>query len=231
MRREGDNDFSKPWFLLCEGQADKRFLDSLLQQRGLEGEFRIEHPQREEDGAGGRGKFGAKLNGLLANESFLQSVKGILVVSDNDDDPNASFADVQQQLRQVEGIEVPHAPRVVVRNRGLPAVSVLMIPFDGSPGNLESVCLPSAYEKWANHSLQQKVDAFVSDLPVASWSGNKQAKARMHTIIAATCEPKPDASFSLYWTVKEDFRIPVSHASFDGIAEFIADFPRLVLSP
>jgi hypothetical protein len=93
MRRAAPTEYARPWLILCEGESDKRFLQGLIDVRGLPQEFQVEHPGIEGD-SGGRSKFGAFLRGISTSESFIENVRAVLVVSDNDDVPADSFREV-----------------------------------------------------------------------------------------------------------------------------------------
>src|SRR5437588_9992201 len=112
MRRVPPDEFDRPWLVLCEGEGDRCCLLALLKHLGIEGNFQVEH-SGEEGGTGGRSKFGKRLQTLFdSSQSFVDNVKAVLVVSDNDENPIDSFNQVKQQLRMA-GFPVPTAERAV----------------------------------------------------------------------------------------------------------------------
>lgn len=217
--------FDKPYVLLCEGVGDERFYRRLFEKRQIGADFYIRVPYKEGVYGGGITNFGSDLDIIAVNQSFLDNVKAVLLVADNDSDMAASFAAVQAELRKTDGFGVPSTERAVAKSKnGLPPIVVLMIPM-GRTGNLESLCLGAAYSKFG---LQQPLDVFVSATPAQGWSIGKQAKMRIQTILAATNNKQPDAGFAGHWNSAEKFRIPLDHACFDELATFLADFPALV---
>jgi hypothetical protein len=217
--------FDKPYVLLCEGVGDERFYRRLFERRQIGSDFYIRAPYREGVYGGGITNFGSDLNIIAVNQSFMDNVKAVLVVSDNDTDMAASLAAVQTELRKADGFGVPGSERTVAKSKnGLPPVVILMIPM-GRTGNLESLCLGAAYSKFG---LQQPLDSFVSATPAQGWSIGKQAKMRMQTILSATNDKQPDAGFAGHWNSPEKFRVPLDHQCFDELVTFLTDFPTLL---
>lgn len=225
MRRTPANTFEWPWLLLCEGESDKRFLDRLIESRGIASEFYVQFPDRHGGNQAGRSLFGRYLNTVATtSESFMQNVRAVLVVSDNDDDPDKSLAEVQQQLRDAGGFGVPDDEKIVANAAGFPDTVILMIPF-GERGNLETLCLSAAYAKWA---LEPQLDAFIAGTPAHEWAFGKQSKSRIQVTLAVTCETKPDTSFANHWLEREEFRIPLDHECFNDLVSFLSDFGTLL---
>ena len=165
MRRVSANTFDRPWLLLCEGESDKRFLDRLLEARAIGSNFFVQFPDRHESQQAGRSLFGHYLNTIATtSESFHQNVRAVLIISDNDDNPGNSFAEVQTQLLAAGGFGVPDADQAVAKADGFPDTVILMIPF-GERGNLETLCLPAAYHKWP---FRGHLDTFVASTPAES---------------------------------------------------------------
>jgi hypothetical protein len=216
-------EFDKPYLLLCEGVGDKLFFDRLIENRNIERCFSTHYPARH---GHGRSAFGSFLLSASINESFISTVKAILIVSDNDDNQVKSFTEVQEEVKKTE-LPVPQAVQLVATSKEYPRVVVLMIPI-GDVGNLESLCLQSAHSKWG---LETELDQFMQSTPAARWALGKQAKMKMQTILAATNSQQPDTGFAAHWKQPETFRVPLSHACFDGIAIFLQGFPALVSDP
>jgi hypothetical protein len=155
---------------------------------------------------------------------FITNVKAVLVISDNDSDPNESFKQVREQLAKAKGFPIPQAEQTPARAAGKPIVVVLMIPI-GTEGNLESLCLHSAYEKW---KLKPQLDEFVARTPANDWSVGKQAKMRIQTILASTNKKRPDSGFAGHFSSSEEFRIPLDHDCFKPLLEFFKNFGDLI---
>lgn len=213
--------YERPWLLLCEGMGDKRFFESLFKAKGIGADFHIRFPHRDGKYNGGRGNFGSDLLAISMDETFITNVKAILVVSDNDTE--ASLAEVQHELKKAS-LPVPDAAGKVAAQKDRPKVVVLMVPSDAQ-GNLESLCLTSAYDKWP---LKDQLDKFVAECPSKDWSVGKQSKMRMQTILAATNDSQPDCGFGAHWNQKEKYRIPLNHESFNNLTDFLTNFAATV---
>jgi hypothetical protein len=215
--------FEKPWLLVCEGAGDKAFFRALINHLGLT-DFQVVFPKREADGTGGWTKFGKFLDEIRDIESF-KKIRAVLLVADNDEDQTARFAQIQNQLRRAGGYGIPDRPQVVARVEGFPSLAVLMIPVDGSPGNLEHCLLEAAYSKW---NLQQHLDQYINNTPANAWPVNKQDKARIQCVIATTCRQNPNTPLSFLWDRPDEYRIPVDHPCFQRLADFLRGFGALL---
>ncbi len=226
MRRLPRGIFHRPLVLLCEGESDKRFFDQLISERNISQNFYVQFPSQDESGTGGRSKFGTWLSEMRRiSETFNSNVKGILVVSDNDEDPETSFKEVQREIAKAQGLLVPNKDQAIVIGQESPAIAILMIPIAGC-GNLETLCLPAVDDKW---HLTEALNTFVAASPATQWNLSKQSKMRLQTTLSATCKPKPDTTFAQHWEHKADYRIPLDHTCFDSVAQFLKKFDTLVL--
>jgi hypothetical protein len=213
--------FDKPWLLLCEGVGDERFFNRILKQEGLQDVFSVHRPSWE---SGGRSQFGKFLRDNSTNEDFISNVRAILIVSDNDIQPDKSFKEVQEELAKAKDFPIPDEEGKPARKAGNVTVVILMIPV-GKLGNLESICLESAYKKW---DFKEHLDVFVTKTPAKDWDVGKQAKMRIHTILASTNYKDPDFGFARHWTADEKSVIPTDHDCFKEIVDFIKGFGELV---
>jgi hypothetical protein len=210
---------ARPWLILCEGESDKRFLDNLIVARGIPNSFQIRFPDRGRVGCGGRSEFGPWLALVReTSELFNKNIRSVLIVSDNDQDPVASLEAVKASLAKAVGFPVPDTERVIAKADTYPDIVVLMLPH-GEPGTLETLCLRAAYDKWA--ATKAPLDAFVGGTAAKGWHIGKQSKMRLQSLIAATCEARPDAGFAGLWRENEKFHIPLKSAAFDDISDFL----------
>lgn len=216
----------RPWIILTEGESDKRFFDQIVRVRHIPNEFQVRFPDRAgERAGGGRSKFGPWLDVARETEPFIKgTIRGVLIVSDNDDVPQASFEEVQASLRSVERIPIPDAERVVARIEGFPPLVILMLPT-GIPGTLETLCLQAAYHKWP---IKDHLDKFTEQTNAHGWSVSMQSKMRLQTVIASTCEDRPDAGFSGHWRELEEFHVPLDHETFNELEAFLRGFGALI---
>src|SRR5713101_7357263 len=89
----------RPFVLLCEGDSDKRFFDRLIAKRGIENSFQVRFPHRGNDKRAGRSRFGTWIDLAVQSEDFIRNIRAVLVVSDNDDDPQSSLREVQMAMK------------------------------------------------------------------------------------------------------------------------------------
>jgi hypothetical protein len=210
----------RPFVLLCEGLGDH------FEARNIGSDFSVRVPFIAGQYAGGRSQFGRYLSSISVDEAFVENVKVVLIVSDNDTDPAVSFAEVQEEIRSSKTFPAPTAELAIARSKDGPAVVVLMLPMGDGPGNLESLCYEAAMTKWP--LLIPHLDEFVGNCPPAAWSLGKQAKMRMQTILASTNDQQPDTGFAGHWNQPAQFRVPLDHACFDELTEFLRNFSEFV---
>jgi hypothetical protein len=214
---------SKPRILICEGAADKAFFEHLLSQRNLP-QFDVFHPFELDGVASGNTGFRDFLRGL----SLLlpsANASGILLVSDNDLDPDGSFQKVRTQIQEADGFGVPATPLEVARSANYPPVVVMMLPRAGVPGALETLCLDAIYA--ARPELKDCVDEYCDCTGTSGWNQIKQSKMRLESLMAAICQSRPATALKLAWSQKETI-IPLDRDVFDPIAEFLREFDTYV---
>src|SRR3990167_1593071 len=209
-----------PYLILCEGGNDYAFFKALLRIRNIP-DFQIAFPEYPDQHSDGRNGIGTLLGGLIVKDGF-SNLQGIIVTSDNDDDQNASFRLIQDQIRQAGKYNVPARPFEVTKIKDLPSLIVLMLPWNDEPGNLETLCLRSACDKWPQLAACLEVYCQCSDVP--TWTLTKQSKMRLRCLITATCKQDPNTSLSHIWERQEQFHIPLDHQCFDNIAKFLKNF-------
>jgi len=151
-----------------------------------------------------------------------RSLRDILIVADNDEDPNGRFREVCDHIVRIFGQGVgPTAPQQ--KTKTTPAVTVLMIPWTNERGHLEQLCCKSA--KNAAKGVGSIVDNFFALLGSGAWNQSRYGKAWLRVNLAVRCVQDP---FIHLGTVFDEPRyhslIPVDHSSFDRIANFLATF-------
>jgi hypothetical protein len=224
MSRAGAFD-SRPYLILCEGETDKRFIDQLITARDITKDFQVRFPSRGTDNSGGRSKFGSWLD--LAKEiPGWENIKGILIVSDNDDDVAGSFQEVRASLADAPGFPIPDAEREVATVVGFPPLVVYMLPT-GTIGSLETLCLDAAYRKWPE--IKTPLDHYVNAMNINAWPLiNRRSKMKLQTVIATTCLPRPDAGFSGHWREDDQYHLPLQDFAFDDLEFFLEGFRQLI---
>ncbi|MGO9119718.1 MAG: DUF3226 domain-containing protein [Desulfomonilaceae bacterium] len=206
--------------ILCEGSGDKSLFEELIAVRKLP-DFYVTHPVQEIH-PGGREGFEKRLRSLKLQPGF-DAVTGIIVVSDNNSNPSASFDAVRKHIHDAE-CDSPNHPYVV--KAGTPAVAVVMLPNDGVKGQLETLCLEAVKTAWPHEF--QCAEKFGECMGIAPWSQSKQEKARLRALISHICKKDPNSSLTHLWGENRELVVPVDHKCFNHLADFLSRFDRLV---
>lgn len=205
--------------LLCEGPDDRAFFALFIQARGLP-HFRVRHNGTPDDPKGGNTKF---VSGLRAYYEFEGSRRfdKVLIVSDNDDEPDESFARVRDQIQTYFGF-APQAPNDSVN--GPPFLKILMLPADGDSGNLETLCTDAA--RRADMEKAGHVDTFAALVRTERWdSACHKGEMWLRSNLAARCERDPFVTLRNVFTVpRNQFLIPLNDACFNAISEVLNGF-------
>ncbi|HXN54007.1 MAG TPA: DUF3226 domain-containing protein [Candidatus Acidoferrum sp.] len=214
---------SQPRILICEGSSDVSFFSHLIKKRNLP-EFDIFQPNVAEGVPSGKGGYKGFLEGL---STILPSkaVKGILIVGDNDLNPANSFQNIQDQITAAGGYGVPAEPLQLARSNTLPPVVVMMLPWAGVEGVLESLCL-EALLGYRPH-LKECVDHFSECTQTMEWEPTIRAKMQLHALVSALCKSEPATALTHVWSKKETI-VPLDQPAFDQLANFLSRFDEFV---
>jgi len=218
-------EFNKPWLIACEGPGDKNILDRLVGRAGLGDHFDVRFPGRELGCGSGRGAIPVWLDlSYSTSPTFRENVKAILVIADNDDDPQKSFDELIAGFRKSKDLKlgIPTVAKEVAKAAGFPTFVILMVP-DGREGAIESLCLEALFSK---HAIQNEVESYVAATPATGWGPTKQSKARLQAAFAGTFESRPEVGLANMHA--DDHPLPVNHASFNEIVEFLLKFATLI---
>ncbi|MCA1635306.1 MAG: hypothetical protein LC802_16850 [Acidobacteria bacterium] len=174
-------EYTKERLILCEGSSDKTFFTELIRARELP-DYQVQFPHGANETTGGVSKFRRFLEAAALNEDFINTVRGILVVADNDDNPGGQFYQVTTQILDA-GYGVPSGELQFARSRPpLPPVAVMMLPLGRGRGNLESVVKLAALAKWP--TLATPLEDFFNSTPASGWTQGKQDKMRIQCILS-----------------------------------------------
>jgi hypothetical protein len=202
--------------VLGEGDRDCSFLKALCQVRGIEG--------LEFDHVRGNPKFGDHLAALTAQSDFSKR-KAILLVSDNDESANKSFAFIKTQLND-SGFPSPTRPLEIAKKLNLPALGVLMLPYpdvDGSSnGCLETLLIPAME---AAHAIEAAcVNQLMLCASVATWpKKSSRDKLKVRCLISTFWKDDPMHGLNYCFSPLKGI-IPLDHSIFDGVAEVLRHF-------
>jgi hypothetical protein len=211
------NDKSRfPRLLVCEGPEDKLFFHRLIQVRNL--------PQFHILASGGKSNFSQEIRRFqLERPRTYQALKDILIVADNDEEPETSFKNVCSHIDRLFGNgTAPRSPQE--RTKTKPSVTVFMIPWTNQKGHLEKLCLRSA--NTADGTIGNNVTTFMALIGADRWNNESRfAKAWLRTNLAARCETDPFVALGhVFSDPKYQGLIPVSDSSFKQIHDFLTGF-------
>ncbi len=146
-----------PRLLICEGYEDKQFFKSLVQDRPFP-EFKVIDTSAPSDRSGGISKFKRALNGFkLSHTIRFSSLRHLVIVADNDEDPDGNFRAVKQQVEAVFPGRSPQAPWTKTGNN--PTISILMVP----------IILNNGVITMKNGTVLNSVSQFVSGKLYDAW--------------------------------------------------------------
>jgi hypothetical protein len=163
--------------ILCEGVEDKSFLRALCITNGA--------PYYWIEEADGRDKFRLVLSRIyLEKTDNWQNLRDVVLIADNDDDPDGNFRNICKQVEEFTQGTAPTRPQL--RTGSSPSYSIFMIPKPGVKGNLECLCAESA------HHASKKKGHLVNDILAMaggdSWGPSRYGKAWLRSNLAIRCE-------------------------------------------
>ena len=210
---------SRPLLILCEGRSDEAFFRALIGHRGLT-EFGIRNGMDSgPNSGGGISQFGPLLTAMRTWKTF-DIVTDILIVADNDLDPDENFNKVRTQIEATGQYAIPNAP--LVKESGTPTIQVMMIPGTKKQGNLESLCVEAAID--AHPDIAKCVDNFADCVDADCWEEvTLREKMRLRSLLAAAHKPDPFIGLGNTWR-EEPTLIPLSHSCFDWIAKVLSSY-------
>lgn len=150
------------FLILGEGGRDVAFVKELITKRSIQTSIQV-------DLAGGQSGFKVRLEGYSALRGW-DTLKGVLLISDNDASSKKSFQDVKGQLND-GGFPSPPRPLEIARKKGMPPLAVLMMPYpsiDGSSeGCLETLTIPALES--ADKTSFDHIRTLLTNCNVAAW--------------------------------------------------------------
>jgi hypothetical protein len=211
-------DYTASFLIVCEGFGDASFASAILEHYGITN-YQVGCPTQRTVGGEGKGSISKYLL-AIAGHPNAKNLRGIIVMIDADENPEASFRHAVDALREAEFL-APPSPYISSEGNG-PRTAIVLIPDSKTPGTLEHLLLDAASEK--EPVLKDCVDDFATCTEHANtWTANKQVKMKLTSIIAARCEELPSCSLAWIWN-KEGNPIPINSARFNHLAEFFRQF-------
>ncbi len=218
------------YLLLCEGMHDKQFFDHLIIQRGLlpcqtaSFGFVAGAPANRD----GIDYLEEALNAIVGVPGFNNILEAVLIVADNDDDPVAAFRKVRRLIRAAAAHPYPVPTAELTKATGKPTVVVMMLPWNGMRGALDTLCLLSASNR--RRPLATAVDNFATVTGAAAWSAPKDSKMKLRSLMSAAHQADPYLSAAWVWREGTDL-VPLNDPVFDQIVDFLRDFPAFLARP
>jgi len=207
--------FTLPRLLLCEGPDDCAFFDRLIEIRNLP-KFHIQSSSLNRYAPAGNAQFTTALDAIQGNRNY-DALRHILIVSDNDSDHTTKFTKVCEQI-EAAGLPRPIDPLKPVGT--FPSITVMMIPLDGSEGNLESLLLDAAAH--ACKIVAARIETCMAVLEAEKWPIPRKGKLWLRINLAARA-PDPFASLLTILLEKRKKRrlIPLDHSSFLAVEKVL----------
>jgi len=210
-------EIKEPVVIVCEGPSDCNFVKALVERDLLAGIQAICPAEQNE--AGGFFAIPKLLLGISASSGW-PAVTGLALIVDANGNPEKRFSEAANMLASVN-VSVTRPFQV---EGGHPAGGIFLMPGPGRTGCLEDLLL-GAIEK-ENPELIACVNSFADCVQSPlGWSANKQAKMRIHSLMAACCEEEPAAALSRVW-VRKGNPIPINSSSFSDLLNFLRQFSR-----
>jgi hypothetical protein len=216
-----------PYLILAEGAGDAAFFDHLIAARGIADEFHVTHPSRAPSVTGsGSTRFRQALDAFGILPGF-DTLRGIIIVTDCDDDETAAFTNVQDHIRHTAKRH-PAPVRPLQKSSGSPPIVVMMIPWIGETGSLEALCVPAAESAFP--LVASCADAFQVCSGIDHWPHSKRSQVKLRSIISAAHKKNGDAGLAYIW---DEFPacIPLMHSCFDRVANFLSYFGAFINGP
>jgi len=217
---------TKDFVILCEGAADRSFLNKLLEIRQIN-DFDL--PDNDQLGKHeGWQSFGHKLSALAGDPSAYSRIKGVLVIADSSDSAENRFDEICQKIGSdgpfvANGFAKPLSSNVIAHQAsGHPSISIMFIPPDRA-GSLESICADAILAEcsWIAACLESYLSC--DKIDVLNWGAEKRDKARLQCLIAALNKNDPNKSLRYLFSVKPPM-INLESNIFDKIVKNIIDF-------
>ena len=164
------------------------------------------------------------LNALPAIPTFFSKLECILIVADNDGNPTAALQRVQQYIDATIDIQPGRryiAPAAEQLSAGAnPSITILMLPWTGMPGALDSLCLAAARNR--EPGIAACVDNFERCINPQGWEPQKIAKMKLRAHISAAYSD-PYISPAWVWRDNTDL-VPLNDPVFNQIEGFLRAF-------
>jgi hypothetical protein len=209
--------------LLCEGPDDVAFFQALIEVRDLP-KFHIFHTGIKKGEAGGYTKYKTAIEALDVKYGKIhRQFDQILLVGDNDDDPDKRFANIQEHVEGALQIRPQKVRQFVIRKSPDLQIKIMMLPWDNRPGNLETLCYDPAKE--ADSWMRDKVNDFRSAVKADEWHDSRSKEMWLRSYLAAKCKDNPFVPlFDVFDKYSKLNLIPLKSKHFDNVCKELLTF-------
>lgn len=217
-----------PLQILCEGRDDLEFLSRFVSARGLT-DYHCMCPTGEDGRCLGKGGFKQHLELIAAGVPTGVPLKGIIIASDCDDDPEASFRDVQRSVRQAGFPNTDRAQTIRTNHSGpAPTYAIMMLPWTGTEGNLELLIWKAIKPQLSQHL--PGIEDFAQRVGADSRTLSLRSKFNLRCLIAASIATDP--SLGIVYFLQKPYAIcPIDYFNplFTQIYDFLKHFADTVM--
>ena len=193
---------TSPIQLLVEGNDQRNFFEAFIEHLSLDN-IQIQN-------FGGVDQLRGFLLALVNAPGFRETVQSVGIVRDAETSAQAAFQSVQSSLGNA-GLPVPNRPED--RAGSSPAVTVLILPGDNSPGMLETLLCQS----FTGTPEEACINAFfdcVQAIPAVSISNPDKARAYAYL----TTKPNPHHSVGM---AAKQSHWDLNHHVFNHVRQFL----------
>jgi len=190
--------------LLVEGNDQRNFFEAFIEHLSLDN-IQIQN-------FGGVNELRGFLLALANAPGFREIVQSVGIVRDAETSAQGAFQSVQSSLNNA-GLSVPNRPED--RADSSPAVTVLILPGNNSPGMLETLLCQS----FGSTQEEACINAFfICVKAIPTMSINNPDKARAYAYLTT----KPNPYHSVGMAAKQSYW-DLDHLVFDRIRQFLRD--------
>jgi hypothetical protein len=205
------------FLVVGEGDGDASFIKNLCEVRGIP-DFQVEDCR-------GESKFVLSLKSLTDRTGY-DRLKGIIVVSDNDDAPDNNFLKIRGYLKDTKKLPPPDKPLTPVK-RDTITVAVMMLPFD--KGKTTRGCLETLLLRCIEPGQQDLInciDAYRTCIDGSDRPKSHEDKFKLRCYIAAKHPDDPNLAVTFAVSPSKGL-FDLNHSTFDEITDFLRKFPSL----
>ncbi|HUO06398.1 MAG TPA: DUF3226 domain-containing protein [Candidatus Binataceae bacterium] len=224
---DGGYRFQHSLVIICEGLSDREFFRRFIAARNLP-HFDIPFPHDPGDDSIEKQKhiFGGKKRfpNMLRATKAADNIKGVLLVIDSADDPNATLNEARQYIQDAGDYAVPSTfMQLATDGDAAPPVAIATMP-PNEPGGLETLCYQAMVR--ANGPIGGCIETLCGSANVNSWNPEKQGKARLQCMVAVLNQEDPNKALRYVFTLNPPL-IPLTDSAFDVVEKLLRDFAQL----